>query len=179
MSKSLCRVFLSLLLACLGLVSAVLPADAAPVAVKTSVISHLSTRDVQRWKGRRGWQTRFWRGRRSHGGPGIPEINQYFHGNTDYNHFYYIVGVNRQANSGNVGVNRGHNQDNSVNGGNQMLLSGRLRYRRVNQYYYGNSHFNRRSIRIGGYDQVNSGNDGWNRGVNQDNSSNGGNQIVG
>lgn len=181
MNKGLYRALFSLLLACFCLAEAALPAYAAPARVKFVTTRAQVTTSVHRRRGTRAlrpYSSRGWHP--YHSGAGSSEINQYFHGNTDFNHFKYVVGTSREENSGNVGYNRGHNQDNSTNGGNQMLLSGRpIRYRRVNQYYYGNSHFNRRGYRFNGYDEINSGNDGTNRGVNQDNSTNGGNQIIG
>lgn len=180
MSKGLYRAIFSLLLACCCLAGAALPAYAASARVKISRSGVVATTSAHRWKGKRVFQHQSWGQRLHRGGPGLSEINQYYHGNTDYNHFYYVVGTRHQGNSGNVGYNRGRNQDNSLNGGNQTVLSGRhVGYRRVNQYYYGDSHFGRHATRLWGYDEVNSGNDGTNRGMNQDNSSNGGNQLIG
>ncbi|HEX7734490.1 MAG TPA: hypothetical protein VF458_06500, partial [Ktedonobacteraceae bacterium] len=154
MSKGLYRILFSLLLACFCLAIATLSAYAAPARVKISTARALVTTSAHRWRGKRAFhQHQPWGWHPSRGGPGFPEINQYFHGNADYDHFYRIVDVHRQGNSGNVGDNRGHNLDNSTNGGNQMVLSGRsVGYRRINQHYHGNSHFNWHILRLRGYD---------------------------
>ena len=124
------------------------------------------------WSPRRAW----WWHVSHEGAPG--EINQFRSGNSDFNNPIRSIG-HGISNTGNSGHNRGRNEDNDTNDGNQILTPSHLgRFRRVNQYNYGNSNYNNPVLHIG-YDQINNGNSGTNDGLNQDNSSNGGNQIVG
>ena len=84
----------------------------------------------------------------------------------------------RQGNSGNSRYNGGFNQDNSSNLGNQIIHRRGLRERRRNNQFLRSSSFNSSNLYYQGHDQGNSGNSGYNHGYNQDDSSNGGNQII-
>lgn len=177
--KGFYLLLLSVLLACLCLAGTAVPAFAASAQVAISAHQASSAVPVHRWKrgnrypGRAGWR------RFPHGGYGSQELNQSHWGDTNYNNPVYTIGGHGQGDSGNDGHNRGHNQDNSINGGNQLVTVQRLRgYHRINQCYYGNSNYNNGVVHRGGYDQGNTGNAGTNDGLNQDNSANGGNQIV-
>ena len=70
------------------------------------------------------------------------------------------------------------NEDDSSNGTNQIIMQNPFSHRRINQSFQicvedsSNLHY-------AGAVQGNSGNNGLNVGVNQDNSSNVGNQIIG
>lgn len=177
--KGLCLLILSVLLACLWLASTAVPVFAAPAHVAIPVHQVSRAHPLQRWQrggrypGRIGW----WRF--PHRSYGSQELNQTYRGNSNFNNPIYTVGGHGQGDSGNAGHNRGHNQDNSSNGGNQLVTLHRLRgYHRINQCYYGNSNYNNSVVHRGGYDQGNTGNAGTNDGLNQDNSSNSGNQIL-
>lgn len=179
MRKGLFLVILSVTLACLGLSGTALPAFAAPARLTASVNLESGATPVHKW--RRGSHSPGLAGRRRfyHRGFGSHELNQSHWGNSNYNNPVYTVGGHGQGNAGNAGHNRGHNQDNSLNGGNQLVALHRLRgYRRINQDYYGNSNYNNSAVHRGGYNQGNTGNSGTNDGLNQDNDSNGGNQII-
>ncbi len=177
MKKSVCLTLLSFLLACFCLSWTSLPVLAAPAHTTIASRQTTHTTPVSRRKGR-VWHPGYprWGGLPPYD-PGFEEINQYHIGDTNFNNPANPVG-HGQGNSGNHGHNRGRNQDNSSNGGNQMVLLNHSRgNRRVNQYSYGRSNYNN-PRHSHGYDQGNSGNDGRNDGLNQDNSSNGGNQIL-
>lgn len=174
MRRGFYPVMLSIVLACLCLASSVPPVFAASAHVSASALRGSSAAPVHRWR-RAHWQRNspgrwgFWH---------LSELNQYRHGNSDFNSPKYSVGHNI-GNSGNSGHNRGWNQDNDSSGGNQLIAGNRLaHFRRINQYYYGNSDFNNPAYHRG-YNQENNGNSGLNDGINQDNSSNDGNQIIG
>ena len=174
MKKGFCLVILSLLLACLGLAGTALPASAASEHAASSAIKLEQTHKWRRgsWYHNRDW----WHF--SHGGAAPREINQFREGNSNFNNPIHSVG-HGIGNTGNSGHNRGRNEDNDGSDGNQIITPSRLiGYRRVNQYYHGNSNFNNPISHLG-YDQANNGNSGTNDGLNQDNSSNGGNQIIG
>lgn len=83
-----------------------------------------------------------------------------------------------QGNSGNRSYNHGYNEDDSDNGGNQVVNHrGITRYSRNNQYFQikATNSFN---YHYAGYLQGNSGNGGENSGYNRDNSENFGNQVI-
>jgi len=82
-----------------------------------------------------------------------------------------------QGNSGNQGINKGLNQTNAANGGNQV--SGQRRIIGVqenNQFLQATNNGGGNATFIG-TGQGNSGNQGINQGNNQDNSNNRGNQV--
>jgi hypothetical protein len=176
--KGLCIAIVSVLLAGQCLLGTALPAFAAPARVTTSAFQSVVT--TQTYRGRR-WHhspARLWHfhHRRLTG----LEINQYHRGDSSHGIPIVTYGGYGQEDSGNDSYNRGHNQDNSSNGGNQLIVSPRLsEYRRINQYSVGNSNYHNSFTHWGGYNQHNSGNSGHNSGLNQDNSENGGNQIIG
>ncbi len=83
-----------------------------------------------------------------------------------------------QGNSGNQGLNRGLNQDNGGNSGNQ--ISGQrkiIEFQNNDQQVQGGSDNSSSSSTYSGIDQGNSGNQGINRGFNQDNAGNSGNEV--
>ncbi len=126
------------------------------------------------------WHHPVWRWRIHHYGFIGPEINQYHWGDSNHDIPTTTYGGHDQGNTGNNGYNRGHSQDNSANGGNQLSASPHLYgYRRINQYTVGNSNYRNSFVHWGGYDLGNTGNSGHNDGFSQDNSANGGNQILG
>jgi hypothetical protein len=130
-------------------------------------------RDVARGSGQGGW------GWNWDGGWDLSpqENNQFFSGNSNSGNSARFVGHN-QGNTGNQGHNRGFSQDNGFNGGNQVMNGGRRRgYRRSNQIYRGNSYVGN-NLTFQGDNQGNTGNQGFNEGINQDNTNNAGNQIV-
>jgi hypothetical protein len=171
--KGFCLATLSLLFACFCLSYTALPAFAAPAHVTISAIQVTRTASARRWHSRTWWPHFYHRGSK-----GL-EINQYHQGDTNHDIPTTTYGGHDQGNTGNNGHNRGHNQDDSLNGGNQLIVTSRLRgYRRVNQYYSGDSNYRNSFVHWGGYDQGNTGNSGSNEGLNQDDSSNGGNQII-
>lgn len=174
MRKGLCLASLSLLLVYLCLIGTALPAFAAPAHMATSVVQTALTTPAHRWHGR-AW----WRHFHHRGSAGL-EINQHYWGDTNHDIPTTTYGGHGQGNSGNGGYNRGHNMDDSANGGNQFIALPRLsRHWRVNQYYVGDSNYRNSFAHWGGYQQGNTGNSGHNEGLNQDNSLNGGNQILG
>ena len=104
--------------------------------------------------------------------------NQYLHGRCIDSWVTKSYTGNNQSNDGNRGYNGGINQDNSSNDGNQLINQGNRGGNQVhNQYLRG-------CIGVGntrtfwGSNQNNDGNGGYNRGFNQDNSGNQGNQII-
>lgn len=104
--------------------------------------------------------------------------NQSYRGASGIGNTAVIVG-RRQGNTGNPGLNRGFNQDDSGNSGNQ--LSGQRKPINVQDnhqfLHQGNgSGSGNRATFIGAF-QGNSGNSGFNLGNNQDNSGNSGNQV--
>jgi hypothetical protein len=177
--KVFCIALVSLLLACQCLLGTALPAFAAPARVTISSYRIALTTPAYRGR-RRGWHPkRAWWHFHHRGFAGL-EINQYHRGNSGYGIPTITYGGHGQGNSGNGGYNRGHNQDDSGNGGNQLIISPRLSgYRRINQYSVGNSNYHNSFTHWGGYNQGNTGNSGHNIGLNQDNSLNSGNQIIG
>jgi hypothetical protein len=115
----------------------------------------------------------------------LPPINnqqnsQSYHGTSNFGNHAIVIG-NRQGNTGNAGVNRGFNQDDSLNTGNQVVSQHKPIKTQVNNQFFhqsensasgsGNS-----STMIGAF-QGNSGNSGLNFGNNQDNAGNSGNQV--
>lgn len=178
MKNGLCLLILSLLLACSCLMENTLPAFAASrhaAIVATRIEQVVPT---YKWKTRTRYHSRSWWWHVSHGGSPAPEINQFHEGNSGFNNPIYSVGHDI-GNTGNSGHNRGHNEDNDTNSGNQLMATSHLRgFHRVNQYYYGNSNYNN-PIHHWGYNQANDGNSGVNDGLNQDNNTNSGNQIIG
>lgn len=161
------------LLVCLHLPGIALPVYAAPARVMTPA-RQAAPAVVQR-RENRAHSPAWWHFPRGY--PSIQEINQVHRGDGNYHIFLNPVGHD-QNNTGNHGHNRGHNQDNSVNSGNQLSQLQRLGgYRRINQYFYGNSDYDNKII-SNGYNQSNTGNNGLNDGFNQDNSVNNGNQII-
>ncbi|HEY0754431.1 MAG TPA: hypothetical protein VGD98_10745 [Ktedonobacteraceae bacterium] len=180
MKKGLCRAFFCLALACGCLLASALPAFAASERSASSVQRARLTTSVHKVK-KRNWYLshQAWR-RYAYEGDSRQEINQFRQGNSNHDNPTFTRGGHGQGNSGNYGYNRGHSQDNSLNGGNQIINTSRLKgYRRINQYSFGNSNYRNSITHYGGYDQGNTGNSGSNKGLNQDNSSNSGNQIVG
>lgn len=104
-------------------------------------------------------------------------INQHFSGNSYSWTPGYFEGHNFN-NSGNQGLNRGSNINYGSNGGNLIVNQGRSgRYLRVNQYFAGNSYSHDKGTFVG-YNENNTGNQGCNRGYNEDHGANGGNQVV-
>ena len=175
--KRLCLAILSLLLACICLSGTTLPVFAAPERVAISAAQAVRTTPMHKWRGGSGYHSRGWWWRFFHRGSNSQEINQFHQGNSGFNNPIYSVGHDI-GDTGNSGHNRGRNQDNDSNGGNQLVTTNRLRgHRRVNQYYYGSSNYNN-PVYHRGYNQANNGNSGLNDGLNQDDSSNGGNQII-
>lgn len=106
--------------------------------------------------------------------------NQSFHGASFFGNHVTNVG-SHQGNTGNVGANRGFNQDSSGNAGNQIVSQHKPIKTQINNQAFrqaenpasgsGNS-----TTMIGAF-QGNSGNSGVNFGNNQDNSGNSGNQV--
>ncbi|HXR65841.1 MAG TPA: hypothetical protein VN729_07955 [Ktedonobacteraceae bacterium] len=178
MRKGFCIAIMSLLLAGQCLLGTALPAFAAPARVTTSAFQSVLTTSIYRGRGWHHSPARWWHFH--HWGSAGLEINQYHQGDSDHDIPVVTYGGHGQEDSGNTSDNRGHNQDNSSNGGNQLIVSPRLsEYRRINQYSVGHSNYRNSFTHWGGYDQHNSGNSGHNIGLNQDNSENGGNQIIG
>ena len=178
MKKSLCLVILSSSIICQCLAGTALPAFAASQRMARSTTRVEQVIPIHQWERGSWYPGRAWRQHISHGAFPFPEINQFHVGNSNYNNAIHSVG-HGIGNTGNSGHNRGHNEDNDASDGNQIITPSHLRgFRRVNQYYYGNSNYNN-PIYHQGYDQANNGNSGTNGGLNQDNSSNGGNQIIG
>lgn len=143
-------------------------------------VAHTAFAHMVTYESGRGW---------SHGTPwghrpfhhwfyGAPQINnQYFSGSGNSGNVTRSTGHN-QTNTGNQGLNRGALQDNSLNAGNQFMNRHEPRGLRIsNQYFWGRGNANNISI-FRGYNQQNSGNEGYNKGIVQDNSNNSGNQII-
>jgi hypothetical protein len=103
--------------------------------------------------------------------------DQYYHGDA-FSHNRLTFRGHNQNNSGNQGHNRGYNQNYGGNAGNE-LLNRHLSHAHLHtrQFFSGNSYSHNYVTSIG-YNQYNSGNQGYNEGVNEDHGSNGGNQIV-
>lgn len=161
MKRTIHFAILGTLIAGLSLLSGVSPAFASTRQVTVSHMpSAISIRAVRTGFHPRGWQTH----------------NQYFHGNSFSGLDLRFRGHN-QLNTGNQGHNRGYNQNFSANGGNLIVNRGRSRYQNTNQYFSGNSYSNNR-INMTGYNQNNTGNQGYNEGYNEDHGGNVGNQIV-
>lgn len=105
------------------------------------------------------------------------EDNQVFQACADNTANKYYWGHD-QGNSGNHGANSGYTEDDSSNETNQILIRSPFSHRRINQSFQicatdsANLHYF-------GVRQGNSGNNGYNVGQNEDNSSNLGNQIIG
>jgi len=184
--KGLCAVLLSLLLAGFYAFISALPVYAAstqthtqrhPIAwVRSNVRVHHTAAHWYRHA------PRHWRVHASFAGNGNSglEINQYHRVNTNHDTPTITYGGHGQGNSGKTGYNRSRSQDNSANGGNQITASSSLsHYRRFNQYAVGDSNYRNSYIHYGGYNQGNTGNSGQNEGLSQDNSANGGNQLLG
>lgn len=106
--------------------------------------------------------------------------NQSFHGASFFDNHVVSVG-SRQANTGNVGINRGFNQDSSSNGGNQVVSQHKHIKTQINNQFFHQaenpSSGSGNSTTMIGALQGNSGNSGVNFGNNQDNSGNSGNQV--
>ena len=176
MKKRACLAVLAVSLALI-----LLPGMAAPAFAASARASGAALRNAQQGESWRHWR---WGCYRSTCGWWAPdhhfypqENNQYFRGSSNSGNYQRFTGSNL-GNTGNQGHNRNIDQDNSVNGGNQMINQGRRRgFWRNNQYYWGEG--NGRNILIyNGYNEGNSGNQGLNDGINQDNSTNSGNQLV-
>lgn len=110
----------------------------------------------------------------------VQQNNQGFQGVTHSGNSALLVGHN-EGNSGNPGLNRGFNQDDSVDGGNQVAGQRKaIGVQANNQLIAGHgdgvSNSGNSSTSIG-FDQGNSGNSGINLGNNQDNAGNFGNQV--
>ncbi|MEO7020323.1 MAG: hypothetical protein ABI234_09260 [Ktedonobacteraceae bacterium] len=87
------------------------------------------------------------------------------------------VGSN-QGNSGNQGENHGFNQDSSSNRGNAISSQRKaIGLQANNQILQGDNSGGDSSTSTIGFDQGNTGNQGYNTGLNQDNSANSGNQV--
>jgi len=111
---------------------------------------------------------------------GVQQNNQGFQGITHSGNSALLIGHN-EGNSGNPGLNRGFNQDDSVDGGNQVAGQRKaIGVQANNQLITGHggsgSNSGNSSTNIG-FDQGNSGNSGINLGNNQDNAGNFGNQV--
>lgn len=107
---------------------------------------------------------------------GRQEDNQAFQGCSVHAANKYYWGHD-QGNSGNHGVNSGYTEDDSSNDTNQILIRSPFDHRRINQSFQ-NCSTDSSNLHYFGARQGNSGNNGYNAGVNEDNSSNIGNQIV-
>lgn len=109
--------------------------------------------------------------------PGFWRVhNQYFHGNS-YSYLHFNFQGHNLNNSGNEGHNRGLSQNFGGNGGNIVSNHRAGSPQRTNQWYEGNS-YSRNVGSFRGYNLNNSGNEGYNQGVNEDHGGNAGNQIV-
>ncbi len=161
MKKSAYLAILSTLIALLSLASGISPAFAS---TRHSTVAHRKSAAIMGAENYgfhpKGWQTH----------------NQYFHGNA-YSHIHFTFRGHNLNNSGNQGHNRGYNQNFGSNGGNVIVNRGRTRYQRTNQYFDGNS-FSWNHGQFEGYNQNNTGNQGFNEGSNEDHGGNAGNQIV-
>ena len=110
---------------------------------------------------------------------GVQQNNQGFQGISNSGNNALLIGHN-EGNTGNAGLNRGFNQDDSVDSGNQVVGQRKaIGVQANNQLITGhggasNSGNTATSI---GFDQGNSGNSGVNLGNNQDNAGNLGNQV--
>lgn len=104
--------------------------------------------------------------------------NQSYRGASAFGNSAVIIG-HRQGNTGNPGLNRGLNLDDSGNTGNQM--SGQRKAINVQDnhqfLHQSNGSGSGNSATFIGAFQGNSGNSGFNLGNNQDNSGNSGNQV--
>lgn len=111
---------------------------------------------------------------------GVQQNNQGFQGVTHSGNNALLIGHD-EGNSGNPGVNRGFNQDDSVDGGNQVAgqrkaIGVQANNQLITGHGGGASNSGNSSTSIG-FDQGNSGNSGVNLGNNQDNAGNFGNQV--
>ena len=153
-------------LVAISLANIALPAFAS--TDQTAVIATQATAQGASVQGWDGWGPRW---ASSH------DVNQSFCGRTFSGETTIIKGRD-QLNSGNSGINDGFNQNNNGNGGNQFIhvreTDGPLR---INQFMCGTSYSDNYTVNVG-VNQANSGNSGFNRGFNQDNSVNSGNQII-
>lgn len=106
--------------------------------------------------------------------------NQAHSGNSFFGNQAISVG-HAQDNTGNIGVNRGINQDDSANAGNQVsgqhkVIKTQINNQALHQSGNGASGSGNSATFIGAF-QGNSGNSGLNFGNNQDNAGNFGNQV--
>jgi hypothetical protein len=162
MRKCFSLLMLGIAVALLSLMYGMRPAQAATrhVTVRHApAIGALRATPIH-WRPR-GWQTH----------------DQYYHGNAYSNNHLTFRGSN-QNNSGNQGHNRSYNQNYGGNAGNILQNRGHFyAHLHTRQYFSGNSYSHNWVTSIG-CNQYNSGNQGYNEGVNEDHGGNGGNQIV-
>ena len=170
MRKGLCFVLVSLFVLPLWMMSATLPAFAS--TRRATVPQAKLARTIALSPGQRRPQKYL----PSYGGGW--QVNNQHAGAVAHNSGNRYYRGHDQGNSGNHGYNRGYNEDDSSNAANQVVnRSGIMRYSRNNQYFHIRAD-NSLNFHYIGYQQGNSGNNGYNSGYNRDNSQNFGNQVI-
>lgn len=144
---------------------------ATPAFAATTQATHPATAVLTRVEHGWGYRKQRWYGPRD-------RINNQRAKNCLINSGNKVYRGSNNGNSGNSRYNRGNNQDVSSNLGNQIVhRHGIGGHRRNNQYLLSCSIHSSNLTYIGS-NNGNSGNSGYNRGVNQDASGNGANQII-
>lgn len=103
--------------------------------------------------------------------------NQSLREHTNSGNNTYLEGSD-QGNSGNQGLNQGFSQNSGLNRGNQLSSQQKhTGYQQNNQSLTSSGSGGGNTTTFNGSNQGNSGNQGINTGLNQDNANNGGNQV--
>ena len=154
-----------------ALVSVSLANMTSPVFASTKQIAVVTKQSTVQGESVQGWEAV------EPGWGAARDVNQNYCGRA-FNGLRTVFRGRDQANFGNSGINDGFNQDNNGNAGNQFVhVRETDAPLRINQFSCGSTNNDNTTLTVG-VNQANTGNQGLNRGFNQDNGVNNGNQVI-